>query len=105
MRPLAVSVIAFALLAPNAEAADTRSEWAKASGAVAAGAVGGGAAYAAIGSVGVAAAGTAVSVGFLPFVAIGAVVGVAGYGVYRLVAPESATVTASPTTGKPLQKP
>lgn len=50
--------------------------------AAARGATAGGAAYAAIGGVGLAVGGTAVGITLLPFMAIGALLGAAGYGLY-----------------------
>jgi hypothetical protein len=77
-----ISVIA--LLASPVRANDTKTEALKAGGAAAAGAVAGGAVVATTGSIGVAVAGTAVSIGAAPIVAIGAVIGLAGYGIYRI---------------------
>ena len=56
----------------------------KAAGAGAAGAAAGAGAFALIGGGGLAIAGTAVAIGAAPFVAAGAVIGVAGYGIHRL---------------------
>ena len=56
----------------------------KAGGAVTAGAAAGAAGYAAIGGMGLTVGGTAMAIGVAPFVAAGAVVGLAGYGVYKL---------------------
>jgi hypothetical protein len=77
-------ISALALLASPVRANDTKSEIIKAGGAAAAGAVAGGAVVATTGSIGVAVAGTAVSVGAAPIVAVGAVIGLAGYGIYRI---------------------
>lgn len=59
-------------------------EWTKAATAGAAGAAAGAAVHVTIGGVGVAATGTAVGITLGPFIAIGAGVGLAGYGVYWL---------------------
>ena len=72
------------LVSSPVHAADKPDEAIKAGCAVAAGAVVGGGAFALVGSGGLAIAGTAVTVGPAPFVAAGAVVGLAGYGSYRL---------------------
>ncbi len=69
------------LCVSSAHAGDQTPEVLKAGGAVAGGAALGGAAFVAVGSGGLAIAGTAVAVGAAPFVAAGAVVGLAGYGV------------------------
>lgn len=101
MRPvLLVLTLIFALVAFPVQSADKSNETIKAGGAVAAGAVVGGGAFAIVGSGGLAIAGTAVTIGLAPFVAAGAVVGLAGYGVYRLVAdpPESKAATPQPPT-------
>jgi hypothetical protein len=90
------------LVTSSAHAADKTDEAIKAGGAVAAGAAVGGGAFAIVGSGGLAIAGTAVTVGLAPFVAAGAVVGLAGYGIYRFVAtpgeskPEAQTTVKSP---------
>ena len=72
------------LLASPVRANDTKTEALKAGGAAVAGAVAGGAVVATTGSIGVAVAGTAVSIGAAPIVAVGAVIGLAGYGIYRI---------------------
>ena len=56
----------------------------KAAGSGVGGAAAGAATYSVIGGVGIAATGTAVGVTLGPFIAIGAVIGGAGYGLYRL---------------------
>lgn len=72
------------LVVSTSHAGEKANEALKAGGAAAGGAVAGGATFAAIGSGGLAIAGTAVTVGAAPFVAAGAVVGLAGYGIYRV---------------------
>ena len=64
--------------------ADTKTEAIKAGGATVAGAAVGGGVWAAVGSGGLVIGGGAVSVAAAPFIAAGAVVGLAGYGVYRI---------------------
>ncbi len=54
-------------------------------GAIAAGAVGGAGVSAVVGGMGLAVAGTAIGIGMAPVVAAGAVVGLAGYGIKKLV--------------------
>lgn len=78
-------VLAVLLSAPPARAADPNEELKKAGGAAVAGAAVGGGVFAAVGAGGLAVAGTAVTVGLAPFIAAGAVVGLAGYGIYRVV--------------------
>jgi hypothetical protein len=73
-----------ALLSSPASAKDYTKEVAKAGGAATAGAVVGGATFAYTGSIGVAVGGTAISIGAAPIVAVGAVLGIAGYGIYRI---------------------
>ena len=77
-------ISAMTLLASPVRANDTKTEALKAGGAAVAGAVAGGAVVATTGSIGVAVAGTAVSIGAAPIVAVGAVIGLAGYGIYRI---------------------
>ena len=77
-------ISAVALLTSPVRANDTKTEVIKAGGAAAAGAAAGGAIAATTGSIGVAVAGTAVSIGAAPIVAAGAVIGLAGYGIYRI---------------------
>ena len=60
------------------------NEGPKAGVAAGVGAAAGAATYGAIGGVGIAATGTAVGVTLGPFIAIGAGIGLAGYGVYWL---------------------
>lgn len=60
-----------------------QAEKKKAVMATGAGALGGAATSTALGGMGLAVGGTAVSVGLLPVTAAGAVVGLAGYGLYR----------------------
>jgi hypothetical protein len=59
-------------------------DWTCALGAGATGAAAGAGIYGAIGGVGIAAGGTAVGITLGPFIAIGTVAGLAGYGIYRL---------------------
>jgi len=73
-----------ALSVSPVRANDTKTEALKAGGAAAVGAAAGGVVVATTGSIGVAVAGTAVSVGAAPIVAVGAVIGLAGYGIYRI---------------------
>ena len=61
-----------------------KSELIKAGGATAAVAAAGGITAVSIGGNGLAVGGSAVSIGAAPIVAVGAIVGLAGYGVYRL---------------------
>ncbi|HCJ51641.1 MAG TPA: hypothetical protein DHV67_07305 [Gallionella sp.] len=67
-------------------AADQDMEVKKAVIAAAGGAAAGGLTFAAVGSGGLVIAGTALSIGAAPFIAAGAVVGLAGYGVYSAFA-------------------
>jgi hypothetical protein len=73
-----------ALSVSPASAKDHTKEVAKAGGAATAGAVVGGVTFAYTGSIGVALGGTAVSIGAAPIIAAGAVLGIAGYGIYRI---------------------
>lgn len=75
---------ALILITTPVSAKDTKTEVAKAGGAAAAGALVGGATFAGTGSICVAVGGTALSIGAAPFVAAGAVIGLAGYGIYRI---------------------
>lgn len=95
---LLIVLILAALSTSPAHAGDQKSEALKAGGALAAGAAVGGTAFAVIGAGGLAIAGTALTVGAAPFIAVGAVVGLAGYGVYRV-----ATEPGEPSP-KPLAK-
>jgi hypothetical protein len=63
---------------------DSNNEGWKAGGAAAAGAGAGFIAAEIIGGIGLTAMGTAVSVGAAPIIAAGAIVGLAGYGLYRV---------------------
>ena len=91
MREFLLAICAsLALIASPAHAADKKEsgqipESAKAGGAAAVGAAAGGAVFGVVGSGGLAIAGTALTIGAAPFVAAGAVLGLAGYGVYRAV--------------------
>lgn len=69
----------------KAEGPNDGVEYYKAAGAVGAGAAVGAGVSAVVGSMGLTVAGTAVAVGMAPMIAAGAVVGLAGYGVWRLV--------------------
>jgi hypothetical protein len=84
LKKLVTIASALALLASPVRAGDTKDEAIKAGGAAAVGAAAGGATFAITGPVGLAIGGTAVSIGAAPFVAVGAVVGLAGYGIYRI---------------------
>ena len=84
LKSMMTALTALALMASPVRASDTKTEAIKAGGAVATGAAAGGVTFAAVGSGGLAIGGTAVAVGAAPFVAIGAVVGLAGYGIYRI---------------------
>jgi len=84
MKNIITLIMTLALITSPVSANDTKSEAIKAGGAAAAGAVAGGAVAATTGSIGVAVAGTAVSIGAAPIVAVGAVIGLAGYGIYRI---------------------
>lgn len=79
----AVAILTIFLVSLS-HASDQSSEVIKATGAAATGAAIGGATFAAIGSGGLAIAGTAVTISAAPFVAAGTVVGLAGYGIYRV---------------------
>lgn len=59
------------------------SEAKKAAAAAGAGAVAGGITSASVGGMGLAVGGTAMSIGAAPVIAIGAVLGLAGYGLWR----------------------
>ena len=56
----------------------------RAGGSAAAGAAAGAATFAGIGGLGLAIGGSALAIGTAPVVAVGSVVGLAGYGIYRL---------------------
>ncbi len=84
LKSIITLISAMALLTSPVHANDTKTEAIKAGGAAAAGAAAGGAVVATTGSIGVAIAGTAVSVGAAPIVAVGAIIGLAGYGIYRI---------------------
>jgi hypothetical protein len=77
-------ISAIALLASPVRAADTQTEIAHATLATAGGAAAGGITFAAVGSGGMVIAGTALSIGAAPIIAAGAIVGLAGYGFYRI---------------------
>lgn len=98
---LATFLALASLSAAPAQAGDQKTEALKAGGAVAVGAVAGGGAFAVIGSGGLAIAGTAVTIGAAPFIAVGAVVGLAGYGIYRLASDSSAPSDAPTLSAKP----
>lgn len=83
-KTIAALLTAFAFMASPMHAADTKTEALKAGGAATAGAVAGGVTWAAVGSGGLVIGGGAVTVAAAPFVAAGAVVGLAGYGIYRI---------------------
>lgn len=99
------AAFAMALWLSPVHAASQQEEMLKAGGAAAAGAAVAGSAFAIVGSAGLAVAGTAVTVGLLPFVAAGTVVGLAGYGIYRVVAdPDGKGEKAAPTQSSPSRK-
>ena len=75
---------ALILITAPVSAKENKNEVLKAGGAAAAGALVGGATFATTGSIGIAVAGTAFSIGAAPIVAAGAVFGMAGYGIYRI---------------------
>lgn len=81
---LAVALLGSLQLSPLQAETDTRKEVAIAGAATAAGAAAGGTAFACLGSGGLVIAGGAVTIGAAPFIAAGAVIGLAGYGVYRV---------------------
>ena len=60
------------------------NEPAKAAGAAVAGGVAGAATSAVVGGMGLSVGGTAVAIGAAPVIAVGVVVGLAGYGIYRI---------------------
>lgn len=72
---------ALALLASPVHALDEKATAAIFAGG---GAAAGGVTFATVGSAGLAIGGTAVTIGAAPIVAVGAVVGLAGYGIYRI---------------------
>lgn len=85
MKTKLISLITcLAMIGSPVAAKDTKKEAVKAGGAAGAGAVVGGATFAYTGSIGVAIGGTAISIGAAPIIAVGAVVGMAGYGIYRI---------------------
>jgi hypothetical protein len=99
-------VVLTALFVSTSHAGDREDEALKAGGAAAGGAVVGGATFAAVGSGGLAIAGTAVTIGAAPFVAAGAVIGLAGYGIYRVFSDPTSTKEVpvpQPGTAKPPQ--
>ena len=63
---------------------DPVNEAFKAGGAAAAGAAAGAVTSSVVGGMGLTVAGTALSIGAAPVIAVGAVVGLAGYGIYKL---------------------
>lgn len=94
-----IVIAAFALLAPftqanagdshanasrSATTSSTSQRSLEAAGAATAGAAVGAGVATTVGTIGIAVGGTAVAVGTAPFVAAGAVVGLAGYGIYRI---------------------
>lgn len=81
-----VIVVSIFFIVSTAHAEGKRSEAIKASGAAVSGAIVGGATFAAVGSGGLAIAGTAITIGAAPFVVAGTVIGLAGYGIYRVAA-------------------
>jgi len=76
-----------------------------ASVAAAGGAAVGGLTFTAVGSGGLVIAGTALSIGAVPFIAAGAVVGLAGYGVYSAIAEPDAKAHDVAVKPKIVQKP
>jgi len=101
-------LIAFAvfmsLVATPTYAATRDAEVKKAGVAAVGGAAAGGLTFVAVGSGGLVIAGTALSIGAAPFIAAGAVVGLAGYGVYRAVAGPDAKAPIVAAKPKPVQK-
>jgi hypothetical protein len=102
VRLIAIAV-ATLLFVSSSHAGDQKTEALKAGGATVGGAALGGATFAAVGSVGVAVAGTAVAIGAAPFIAAGAVCGLAVYGVYRVVSDSSAPDSKPDVPAKPPQ--
>ena len=102
---LAAAVALTALCVSTSHAGDKKEEALKAGGAAAGGAVVGGATFAAVGSGGLAIAGTAVTIGAAPFVAAGAVVGLAGYGIYRVFSNPTSSNGASAPQSAPAKPP
>lgn len=102
-------VIAFAVLmslfASPICAADQGARVKNASVAAAGGAAVGGLTFTAVGSGGLVIAGTALSIGAVPFIAAGAVVGLAGYGVYSAIAEPDAKAHDVAVKPKIVQKP
>jgi len=96
------TVLAIALVASLSFAGDRSAEAIKATGAAAGGAAVGGATFLAVGSGGLAIAGTAITVGAAPFIVVGSVLGLAGYGVYRAASDFIEPSSTSPTK-KPVQ--
>lgn len=86
MNKLATLLVMVALSTSHAHAGVNvdKKEAAKAGAAVVAGGAAGGAAFSTIGGAGLAIGGTALSIGAAPFVVVGATLGMAGYGIYRL---------------------
>lgn len=97
---LLILTLATLLVTSPVRAADKTNEAVKAGGAAAAGAAVGGGTFAVVGPGGLAIAGTAVTVGLAPFVAAGAIVGLAGYGIYRLAATPTQTKSEAQDTVK-----
>lgn len=87
-RILSLLFVLFALFSQPAFAGEKGEEIIKASSAVVAGAAAGGTLYASIGGGGLAIAGTAIGIGAGPFLVAGMIVGMAGYGVYRVMTDE-----------------
>lgn len=78
-------LLALALCVASLESVNEESSLAIASGSAVVGAVLGGGAFAAFGTGGVALASVVAGIGAAPFIAAGAVAGLAGYGVYSAV--------------------
>jgi hypothetical protein len=101
-------VIAFAVLlslsASPIHAAEQGERVKKATLAAAGGAAVGGLTFTAVGSGGLVIAGTALSIGAAPFIAAGAVVGLAGYGAYSVFAEPEVKAPIVAAKPKPVQK-
>ena len=79
-----ISTLALLASPLRAEDIDTKTEAARATVALGAGAAAGGATFAAVGSGGMVIGGAAISIGAAPIIIVGGIVGLAGYGIWRI---------------------
>ena len=84
LKSIIALVLSVTLLSTPLHAAVTKDKMLGAGIAATTGAAAGGVTFAVVGTGGMVIAGTALSIGAAPFVGAGAVVGLAGYGIYRI---------------------